>query len=153
MVENISLATLGQLSCFCPLPASSATPSHSLTGQYEKLKGPWLCATLLSNYSVVVVLNVVVPLKKNKPSEQPPQRKSPLFQRKTGQSATQRHLTNNSCRTSSAHKIGNAAPHSCHTTVTEPHGICFLMLLPLLLTHPRDLRVRKVDPYPSFMVT
>ena len=56
-------------------------------------------------------------------------------------------------RPSSAHKVGNAAPHSCHTKVKEPHGMCFLMLLPLLLIRPRDLRVRKVDPYPSFIVT
>ena len=43
-----------------PPPTFLCTTSHSLAGQYEKLEGPWLCAPLLSNNSIVTVLNLAV---------------------------------------------------------------------------------------------
>ena len=39
MVWNTPLATLGQLSCLCPLPTSCAPPAFLLAG-HEKLKNP-----------------------------------------------------------------------------------------------------------------
>lgn len=41
MVWNIHLASLGQLSWVCPLPAPAAPPACSLAGQSEKPKSPW----------------------------------------------------------------------------------------------------------------
>ena len=41
MVWNIPLASLGQLSWLCPIPASRAPPAFLLAG-HKKLKNPWL---------------------------------------------------------------------------------------------------------------
>jgi len=38
MLWNIALASLGQLSCFCPLPATSAPSAPSVAGQCERLE-------------------------------------------------------------------------------------------------------------------
>ena len=42
MVWNTPLASLGQLSWVCPLPAPAASLACSLAGQSEKLRSPWL---------------------------------------------------------------------------------------------------------------
>ena len=153
MVENISLASLGQLSCFCPLPDSWAIPAHSLTGQYEKLKCLRLCAALLSNNSIVTVSNRGFPQKVKQTIRTDTTKEMTTIPMKKKTISNTETCYKKQLRPSSAHKVGNAAPHSCHTKVKEPHGMCFLMLLPLLLIRPRDLRVRKVDSYPSFIVT
>ena len=41
VVWNTPLASLGQLSWVCPLPAPAAPPACSLAGQSEKPKSPW----------------------------------------------------------------------------------------------------------------
>ena len=60
MVWNIPLASVAQLSWFCPHPAPSA-PAAALTGrtvqETEKLKHSWLCAALLSNNWNTAVLS------------------------------------------------------------------------------------------------
>lgn len=42
VVWNIPLASLGQLSWFCPLTAPAASPAWPLAGEHEKLKSCWL---------------------------------------------------------------------------------------------------------------
>ena len=60
MVWNIPLASVAQLSWFCPHPAPCA-PAAALTGrtvqETEKLKHSWLCAALLSNNWNTAVLS------------------------------------------------------------------------------------------------
>lgn len=41
MMSHVSVVRLGQLLCFCPLPASHSPPAHSLPEQHKKLKSPW----------------------------------------------------------------------------------------------------------------
>ena len=65
MVWNIPLASLGQLSWLCPLPASCAPPASSLKGQYEKLKSPWLSVSTaqqqLKRQCVISILLILNP--------------------------------------------------------------------------------------------
>lgn len=51
----IPLASVGQLSWFCPHPAPCAPPASSLLGQHEKLKSPWLSiSTALKQCKILV---------------------------------------------------------------------------------------------------
>ena len=62
MEWSIPLASLGQLSCFCPIPtlcAPSVTFICRTVQETEKMKCPWLCTALLSNKWNVGVLSTL----------------------------------------------------------------------------------------------
>ena len=66
MVWNTPLATLGQLSWVCPLPAPAAPLAYLLAGQSEKLKSPWLgVSTALQQLKHQCVINVILILVQN----------------------------------------------------------------------------------------
>ncbi|XP_071888431.1 uncharacterized protein [Anas platyrhynchos] len=60
---NSPLATLGQLSCVCPLPAPAAPPACPLAGQSAKLQSPWLSvSTALRQLKHQRVINIILSL-------------------------------------------------------------------------------------------
>lgn len=68
MVRNVHLASLGQLSWFGLLPASSVSPATSLEGQHRKLRSPWICVnTALQHQNIINIIfllnprNIIVP--------------------------------------------------------------------------------------------
>ena len=66
MVWNTPLASLGQLSWVCPLPAPAAPLACPLAGQSEKLKSPWLSvSTALQQLKHQHVINTLFILIQN----------------------------------------------------------------------------------------
>jgi len=66
MVWNTPLASLGQLSWVCPLPALAAPPACLLAGQSKKLRCPWLgISTALQQLKHQGVINTLLILSQN----------------------------------------------------------------------------------------
>jgi len=76
MVWNTPLASLGQLSWVCPLPAPAAPLACSLAGQSEKLKSPWLgVSTALQQLKHQHVINILLILNPKHSTTPPTRRK------------------------------------------------------------------------------
>jgi len=110
----------------CPTSApSQLLGHHSFTGQYEKLKGPWLCATLLSHNSIVTLLSMFFLLKVKQTIRTATTKEvsSIPVENRTISNTETSYKT--SCRPSSAHKSWECSssfrPHNNYSTT------CYLL--------------------------